>query len=1463
MKKGVRGFTLILVTGLVLAFTFALVAAAASPILPRHPDPQTPQPDERGGSRADPSFLMSTTLTPELAKAMASAGSTERWNVIVEMRQQVSPATFAVRRPSDRSAARQQMVNAMQNTAQQSQVDVRAYLTTRWLAGDVEKVRPFWIFNGLAVEGARPDVIQNLAGRPDVAVVRLDQRRRWIEDDPLSITLDTPSQGQVEWGIARIRANEVWHTWGISGTDVVVANVDTGVDWHHPALHANYRGYSLTGLHQHEGHWYDATGQGALYPVDGNGHGTHTMGTIAGQEGIGVAPGARWIAVRAFGSDGYALDSWIHAGLEWLIAPNGDPTQAPDVVNNSWSSNISNLTTFHQDIAALRAAGILVIFSNGNHGPTKGSVGSPASLPGAFAVGASDQEDEIAYFSSRGPSPWGETRPHLAAPGVHVNSALPGGAYSLKQGTSMAAPHVAGTVALILDANPDMTITETASVLTRTAVPLSHVIPNNASGYGRVDAYAAVSLVTDAGQVRGTVKGDGTPLPGATIQATPLLNDLHGTTRSDKQGRYHLFLGAGHYDLTVSAFGYKTAHAHALSVTNGVTVVRNFDLTPLPTGQLYGHVSAKNGTPLEAQINVLDTPITCTAQNGSYLLDLPSGDYTLEARLLGYRVMTANLRISAGQSTNYDWVLPESLRILLIDGGAWHYHSQDIYYRQALDTLGYAYDLQALKQMPMDIPTFGQLVAYDVVIWSAPDYSPGIITAGDTLADYLSTGGNLLLSGQDIAFWDGGGNLRFYPYYTDMLYSLFRSDNAPSRHIVCQDDSIFAGMRLTIQGADGADNQRSPDQISIRRPDYVSLICHYEGGDGALVQTDVCNPYRALNLAFGFEAINDAQDRVQFMGRALEWFASPPQVVGVELSTQSEPVQVAPGGSALTHTLRLRNLGQAGTGDTFQIEIEGAQWETTLSHQQLALSPCAQGYADIRVDVPNGLNWDSSDRITVTAHSTVSPTLSQSMVLTSKVPAPILLVDDDRWYDQEQIYESALQAADAPYDRWDVLPKGTWGAGSPSAEVLSWYPIVLWYNAYDWFDPIHASELPRLTKYLDQGGRFFLSSQEYLYEIGTAALTRDYLGVVGYTWNISHTIMHGVPGNVLGDGVESATLDYPFPNWSTSLLPAYGSQVALRGQHGQPGGVNWEGACDGTAGCRWRTAFFAFPFEALPQAVRETLMSRLVGWLSWLGQSDLKADRTLAQLGDTVGYTLTLHNDGPQPVISAAVSNTLPIGTVLASGPAGGASYDPASRRVTWNGDLAPGATVSFTYQLQLVGGTGYVTTSHALHNTAEFILGAQGLHFKRQATVRMAAPDLSVSSIVHTPTPAKSFQPVSVTLVLRNDGLTDALSVTLDNPLPWPMHLVTGTATSAGGGQLAQWPRRNRISWEGTLNVGTPVTVTYHATAPMVLQTPTWFYNAIELRDGTGGAWARGTWLLVEPNRHYLPLLIKDETKQ
>jgi len=384
-------------------------------------------------SASGPSLDERAHIEPALLKALLAAAPGARVPVIVTMRNPNQVALNQAPVQPDRAA----FVHTLQDTAQAGQANVRAFLDQEAAAGRVTGVRAFWIFNGLALSTS-PQTAFALAARSDVALLQLDNYRQWLPESPISGStwltgakispLRSNGPQALEWGVRQIRADQVWAAFNITGTGVVVANLDTGVDFQHPALNGNYRGNSGKALYQHAGNWFDATDAGAIYPSDGNGHGTHTMGTLAGQGGIGVAPGARWIAARVLDSGGYGYDSWIHAGFQWLLAPNGDARLAPDVDNNSWGSANSAATTFGQDIARLQQAGIVVVFAAGNNGPEAGSLGSPASLPGVFAVGATDDRDQVASFSSRGPSPWGELKPQIAAPGVNVLSSVPGGA---------------------------------------------------------------------------------------------------------------------------------------------------------------------------------------------------------------------------------------------------------------------------------------------------------------------------------------------------------------------------------------------------------------------------------------------------------------------------------------------------------------------------------------------------------------------------------------------------------------------------------------------------------------------------------------------------------------------------------------------------------------------------------------------------------------------------------------------------------------------------------------------------------------------------------------------------------------------------------------------------------------------------------------------------------------------------
>jgi subtilisin family serine protease len=408
----------------------------------------------------------------------------------------------------DRDARGQFVVDELARVAHDSQAGL-----VGWLSARTVLYQAFWIVNAVRIT-AGPDVMLAVAGRPEVARVRA----------ATSYRLPLPSQSRpaelargVEWGIERIRADEVWDVFGSRGQGITVANVDTGVLWTHPALRRAYRG-SHGGSVDHNYNWWDPSevcGSPSLEPCDNNGHGTHTMGTLVGQDRngnqIGVAPRARWIAAKGCELD-LCSDFSILSSGQWILAPtdlSGDNPKVhirPHIVNNSWGDSDGSNIFFRGVVRAWRASGIFPVFSSGSGGPTCRSVESPASFRESYGVGAFDQNNVIAIFSARGPSPFGETiKPDVAAPGVNVRSSWNDGGYEFLSGTSMAAPHVAGTVALMWSAAPALArdVDGTIAFIDDTAIDTSGscggtLDDNNAWGQGRLDAYAAVEAVIGA-----------------------------------------------------------------------------------------------------------------------------------------------------------------------------------------------------------------------------------------------------------------------------------------------------------------------------------------------------------------------------------------------------------------------------------------------------------------------------------------------------------------------------------------------------------------------------------------------------------------------------------------------------------------------------------------------------------------------------------------------------------------------------------------------------------------------------------------------------------------------------------------------------------------------------------------------------------------------------------------------------
>jgi serine protease AprX len=394
-----------------------------------------------------------------------------------------------------------------------------------------------YIVNAIAIHACGLDLAVQLADLEEVAAIALDP---WVHfEGPVETGReDVGTRSAIEWGIEKIQADAVW-VEGFSGQGIVIGGADTGYDWTHPALNRQYRGSTPTsGVADHNYNWHDAItspsplnadtinpcGYNTQTPCDDQQHGTHTMGTMVGDDGtgnqIGVAPGARWIGCRNM-ERGWGRPSTYIDCFQWFLAPTDlnnaapDPSKAPHVINNSWycaevegcdSPEIIEL--MRTAIINLKAAGVVVVVSNGNFGGAgcASTTGPPAYFPESFSVGATQPNDTIAGFSSRGPVTTNTAtlvKPNVCAPGTNTRSSVPGGGYSNFSGTSMAGPHVAGTVALILSSNAGLEgeVSTVEEIIESTCLRINGLqdcsdgagtdYPNNTYGYGLINAHLA------------------------------------------------------------------------------------------------------------------------------------------------------------------------------------------------------------------------------------------------------------------------------------------------------------------------------------------------------------------------------------------------------------------------------------------------------------------------------------------------------------------------------------------------------------------------------------------------------------------------------------------------------------------------------------------------------------------------------------------------------------------------------------------------------------------------------------------------------------------------------------------------------------------------------------------------------------------------------------------------------------
>lgn len=645
-----RAFPLLIAAGLLLSTTTANAAS----------------PDRPAAARVDSAVLDAL-----------KAASNGRASVLVKLDEQADlSAAASIADWDERGWA---VYRALSGTARTTQQPLLAQLRNAESAGEASKIRSFWIVNLIAVEASR-STIDALAATPGVAAIMPALKL----DPPLLVPAErVVVPDAVEWGVTKIRAPEVWSTYGAEGGGVIVANVDTGVQFNHPALVGQYRGNLGGGNFDHNYNWYDPTGASAV-PVDGNGHGTHTMGTEVGDDGganeIGVAPGARWIA--AFGC--CPSNEALLEAQQFMLAPtdlagnNPDPARRPHVLNQSWGGP-GGSEIFEDVIAALRASGIFPAFSAGNNGSSAadgcGRLGSPGDNPSAFNVGSTDVNDNISGSSSRGPNPFtGRIGPEVSAPGVSVRSSVPGNSYSSFSGTSMASPHVAGAVALLIDVEPKLTgqIEQIEELLRKTAVPRTSAqtcggvpgseIPNNVFGWGRIDVKAAADFMFQAGYLQGSVTVGGVPTAGVVVSFTRLGKTL--TTTTDANGDYRVVAGAGSYAMSASHHG-QTATAPAVAVMQDATTQQDLAISAPGLVTLAGRFIP--AVPAMLYVDGHDSlPPVWADANGNYSIQVP-GNADVRTVHPGFQPTVTRISGPAGGTVNFDINLPTAQNYQCLD----------------------------------------------------------------------------------------------------------------------------------------------------------------------------------------------------------------------------------------------------------------------------------------------------------------------------------------------------------------------------------------------------------------------------------------------------------------------------------------------------------------------------------------------------------------------------------------------------------------------------------------------------------------------------------------------------------------------------------------------------------------------------------------------------------------------------
>lgn len=837
------------------------------------------------------------TISHELAQTMDAASPDDLLAVLIQLPDQFDTRALVatlVAEGADYATRHQKIMDGLQSHALASQAPYLGLLRAEELEDEITEVEPLWITNGFALR-TTPAGVTRLNEIFSDAALELDQVEL-IEPVDRKAPSGALGVASREWGIEQIRAPALWEM-GIFGQGTLVANLDTGVDGLHTALAERWRG------NEPDVEWWHAwkAEDASEIPEDPDSHGTHTMGTMVGStvgDTVGVAPAAKWIAARISLSGRPGVS--VSIALQWCSDPDNNSStvdDVPDAVNNSWGSTTQCTGQHWTTIDNMEALGPIACFSAGNSGPGAQTVGSPSNRATThtqnFSVGATNNNEGIAGFSSRGPTRCNVAdsllfKPDVSAPGSGVRSTIPGNRYSSFSGTSMACPHVGGAIALLRQIYPAISPEEAKTLLYRSARhPQGAGNEDNNYGRGIIDVEAAANYLFSTLSLDGTLAGtvsdqaSGAPLSGVRVEVEEALL----AEPSDGNGDFSFHLLANDVTVKTDLIGYYP-FSEIVTVPRGGEATLDIQMRELPYGEIGGTLTNGGGEGISASIDIYQEASDSlmasvnTDAAGAFTADLKIGSYRLSVQPAPperfYSV--TSVVVDSGMVSDVSAAV-EAANVLLVDadGGTTDY---DVYLLEAISGSGRSYNHFDRAKESSATDAIGRMPAESAVVWFSGDATEDIVETSeqDALIAFVEGGGKLFLSGQNLVESISGGALASFAGVAHVKNSVEHWIEVPPGTTL--GDAIGADLWTT--GSEPPLNQNSQDVFSVLAGEAVanynavaedvSVVSRVHSGGGKSVVT-----------GFGIEGVHallpGAPDRVDLMTAVLDWLGG---AVGID-----------------------------------------------------------------------------------------------------------------------------------------------------------------------------------------------------------------------------------------------------------------------------------------------------------------------------------------------------------------------------------------------------------------------------------------------------------------------------------------------------------------------------------------------------------------------------------------------------